>query len=136
MGIFIGVGICTLFSYLLGYMAADRAAREHLDKKLNSFNDILKINEDEYKDLLKKTRITYETEIREINQRNTRLLNEISHVTGVDEINLPSFGTVYLDSEKHLREAMPGCKVNHQCDATDKKQLEKKLNTFTVMQTR
>ena len=26
---------------------------------------------------------------------------------------------------------MPGCKVNHQCDATDKKQLEKKLNTFT-----
>lgn len=106
MGIFIGIGICTLFSYLLGYMAADRAAREHLDKKLNSFNDILKINEDEYKDLLKKTRITYETEIREINQRNTRLLNEISHVTGVDEINLPSFGTVYLDSEKHLREAM------------------------------
>ena len=31
---------------------------------------------------------------------------------------------------------MPGCKVNHQCDATDKKQLEKKLNTLTVMQTR
>ena len=48
----------------------------------------------------------YETEIREISQRNTKLLNEISHVTGVDEINLPSFGTIYLDSEKHLREAM------------------------------
>lgn len=58
------------------------------------------------KDLLKSTRITYETEIREIKQRNTRLLNEISRVTGVDEIDLPSFGTVYLDNEKHLRETM------------------------------
>ena len=26
---------------------------------------------------------------------------------------------------------MPGYRVNHQCDTTDKKQLEKKLNTFT-----
>ena len=26
---------------------------------------------------------------------------------------------------------MPGYRVNHQCDATNKEQLEKKLNTFT-----
>ena len=106
MGIFIAILICTALAYLSGYMTAERAAREHLEKKLNSFNDILKINEDEYKDLLKNTRIMYETAISEIGQRNTKLLNEISHVTGVDEINLPSFGTIYLDSEKHLREAM------------------------------
>ena len=106
MGIFIAILICTVLAYLSGYAIAERAAREHLEKKLNSFNDILKINEDEYKDLLKNTRIMYETAISEIGQRNTKLLNEISHVTGVDEINLPSFGTIYLDSEKHLREAM------------------------------
>ena len=106
MGIFIAILICTTLAYMLGYMIAEHDARDRREKELNSLNDILKINEDEYKDLLKNTRITYETEIREINQRNARLLNEISHATGVDEINLPSFGTIYLDSEKHLREAM------------------------------
>ena len=106
MAIFIAILICTALAYLSGYMAAEHAAREVREKELNSFNNILKINEDEYKDLLKSTRITYETEIREINQRNTKLLNEISRVTGVDEIDLPSFGTIYLDNEKHLREAM------------------------------
>ena len=106
MNIIIVVLIYAVLSYVLGYMAAEHDARGRREKELNSLNDILKINEDEYKDLLKSTRITYETEIREIKQRNTRLLNEISHATGVDEINLPSFGTIYLDSEKHLREAM------------------------------
>ena len=106
MGIFIAILICTALAYLLGYMAAEHAARERREKELSSLNDILKINEDEYKDLLKSTRITYETEIREINQHNTRLLNEISHATGIDEIDLPSFGTVYLNNETHLREAM------------------------------
>ena len=106
MAIFIAILICTALAYLSGYMTAEHDAIERRERELNSFNDILKINEDEYKDLLKSTKITYETEIREIKQRNTRLLNEISHVTGVDEIDLPSFGTIYLDSEKHLREAM------------------------------
>lgn len=106
MGIFIAILICAVLAYLSGYMTAEHAARDRLEKELNSFNNILKINEDEYKDLLKSTRITYETEIREIKQRNTRLLNEISRVTGVDEIDLPSFGAIYLDSGKHLREAM------------------------------
>ena len=106
MAIFIAILICTALAYLSGYMAAEHTARDRREKELNSLNDILKINEDEYKDLLNSTRITYETEIREIKQRNTRLLNEISRVTGVDEIDLPSFGTIYLDSEKHLREAM------------------------------
>ena len=106
MGIFIATLICTALAYLSGYMTAEHAARERLLEVVNSFNDILKISEDEYKDLLKNTRIMYETENREISQRNTKLLNEISHVTGVDEIDLPSFGTIYLDSEKHLREAM------------------------------
>lgn len=106
MGIFIAVLIYTVLVFLSGYRAAEHDARDRREKELNSLNDILKINEYEYKDLLKSTRITYETEIREINRRNTRLLNEISHITGVDEINLPSFGTIYLDSEKHLREAM------------------------------
>lgn len=106
IGIFIAVPIYTALVFLLGYMAAEHDARGRREKELNSLNGILKINEDEYKDLLKSTRITYETEIREINQRNARLLNETSHITGVDKIDLPSFGTIYLDSEKHLREAM------------------------------
>lgn len=106
MGNFSVFLICTTLAYISGYMIAEHDARDRREKELNSLNDILKFNEDEYKDLLKNTRITYETEIREINHRNTRLLNEISHATGVDEINLPSFGTIYLDSEKHLREAM------------------------------
>ena len=106
MGNFVAILICTALAYMSGYMIAKHDARDCREKELNSLNDILKINEDEHKDLLKNTRITYETEIREINQRNARLLNEISHATGMDEINLPSFGTIYLDSEKHLREAM------------------------------
>ena len=106
MDIFIAILICTVLAYLSGYMTAEHAARERLLKEANSFNDILKLNEDEYKDHLKNTRIAYDTEIGEIKQRNTKLLNEISHATGIDEINLPSFGTIYLDSEKHLREAM------------------------------
>ena len=106
MDIFIAILICTTLAYLSGYMSAEHAARERLLKEANSFNDVLKLNEDEYKDHLKSTRIAYETEIGEIKQRNTKLLNEISHATGIDEINLPSFGTIYLDSEKHLREAM------------------------------
>lgn len=49
---------------------------------------------------------THNVERQELTTRNVRILDEISQVTGIDEIELPSFGTVYLNHSKKQREAM------------------------------
>lgn len=49
---------------------------------------------------------THNTERQELANRNIRILDEISRVTGIDKIELPSFGTVYLNHSEKLRAAM------------------------------
>ena len=49
---------------------------------------------------------THNTERQELTNRNVRILDEISKVTGIDKIELPSFGTVYLNHSEKLRAAM------------------------------
>lgn len=49
---------------------------------------------------------THNTERQELTNRNIRILDEISKVTGIDKIELPSFGTVYLNHSEKLRAAM------------------------------
>lgn len=106
MDILVAILICSLVAYIGGYLRAEHNWMNRLESELNSFNDILESNTSEFKDNLRETRNVYEVKIRELKNEHSKLLNEISHATGVDEINLPSFGTIYLDSEKHLREAM------------------------------
>ena len=106
MDILVVILLCSVFAYISGYLHAEHSWKTRLERELNTFNDILESNSLEFKDNLRETRKTYELRIRELTNEHTKLLNEISHATGVDEINLPSFGTIYLDSDKHLREAM------------------------------
>ena len=49
---------------------------------------------------------THNIEKQELTNRNIRILDEISRVTGIDKIELPSFGTVYLNHSEKLRAAM------------------------------
>ena len=106
MDILVGILLCSALAYISGYLHAEHSWKSRLERELSAFNDILESNSSEFKDNLRETRNTYELKIRELTNEHTKLLNEISNVTGVDEIDLPSFGTIYLDNEKHLREAM------------------------------
>lgn len=106
MDILLAIMLCSVFAYISGYLYAEHSWKSRLERELSTFNDILESNSSEFKDNLRETRKTYELKIRELTNEHTKLLNEISNVTGVDEVNLPSFGTIYLDNEKHLREAM------------------------------
>lgn len=53
-----------------------------------------------------KNGMMFDIEKRELTRRHTNILDEISQVTGIDKIELPSFGTMYLNHSKHVREAM------------------------------
>ena len=106
MNVLAAILLCSAFAYISGYLYSERSWKTRLERELNTFNDILESNSSEFKDNLRETRKTYELKIRELTNEHTKLLNEISNVTGIDEVKLPSFGTIYLDSDKHLREAM------------------------------
>ena len=106
MDILIAILLCSAIAYISGYLHADHSCKIRFEKELSDFNDILETSNTEYDNMLRNTRNTYETEIRELRTRNANLLDEISHVSGIDEITLPSFGTIYLDRTKHIRESM------------------------------
>lgn len=53
-----------------------------------------------------KNGMMFDLEKRELSQRHTKILDEISQVIGMDVIELPSFGTIYLNHSKYVREAM------------------------------
>lgn len=44
-------------------------------------------------------------EIREAKNRCSRILQEVSDTLGVDEVILPSFGKLYLNRNKYMRDA-------------------------------
>lgn len=45
-------------------------------------------------------------QMRERQNRTNKILQELSETLGVDEVVLPSFGKVYLNQNKHIRDAM------------------------------
>lgn len=47
-----------------------------------------------------------DVERQDLNNKYVRILDEVSKVTGVDKIDIPSFGTVYLNHSERLRAAM------------------------------
>lgn len=49
---------------------------------------------------------TKDIERQDLNNKYIRILDEVSKVTGIDKIELPSFGMVYLNHTEKLREAM------------------------------
>ena len=54
---------------------------------------------------LKADQNAYRVEIQEVKNRYSRILQEISDTLGVDEVVLPSFGKLYLNRNKYMREA-------------------------------
>lgn len=44
--------------------------------------------------------------MQERQNRTNKILQELSETLGVDEVDLPSFGKVYLNQNKHIRDAM------------------------------
>lgn len=106
MSIFFAILLCSISGYAIGYLHSNHWWASRMEDEVLTFNDILEHNSAEFKNNLRETRNVYELKIRELKNENAKLLNEISVVTGIDEVNLPSFGTIYLNSDKHLREAM------------------------------
>ena len=63
---------------------------------------------------LKADQNAYRVEIQEVKNRYSRILQEISDTLGVDEVVLPSFGKLYLNRNKYMREAFNSIANEHQ----------------------
>lgn len=68
----------------------------------------------QYVNRLKADQNAYRVEVQETKNRYSRILQEISDTLGVDEVILPSFGKLYLNRNKHMREAFNSIANEHQ----------------------
>lgn len=68
----------------------------------------------QYVNRLKADQNAYRVEIQETKNRYSRILQEISDTLGVDEVVLPSFGKLYLNRNKYMREAFNSIVNEHQ----------------------
>lgn len=98
--------ICAMLGFLVGYLAAIDYSVKILKREQERHTENLKEAEYAFHKGLKDIGKIYRTEQQETAKRHTKLLDEIAQVTGVDVVELPSFGTVYLNHSKNLREAM------------------------------
>lgn len=98
--------MCIVVGFMFGYMIAryydDRIFR--IEKKIHETE--MRNELERHAEQVAKNGLMYDVEKRELTQRHTKLLDEIAQVTGIDVINLPSFGTVHLNHSKTVREAM------------------------------
>jgi hypothetical protein len=73
------------------------------DKEHQSqINNMKECFEEDLTDMMKEKDIARQ----DLNNQYIRILDEVSKATGIDKIELPSFGTVYLNYNEKLRAAM------------------------------
>ena len=68
----------------------------------------------QYVNRLKAYKNAYRVEVQETKNRYGQILQEISDTLGVDEVVLPSFGKLYLNRNKYMREAFNSIANEHQ----------------------
>ena len=91
-----------IFGYIVARYYDDRIFR--IEKKIHETE--MRRELERHAEQMAKNGLMFEVEKRELTQRHTKLLDEIAQATGIDVINLPSFGTVHLNHSKTVREAM------------------------------
>ena len=91
-----------IFGYIVARYYNDRIFR--IEKRIHETE--MRNELERHAEQVAKNGLMYDVEKRELTQRHTKLLDEIAQVTGIDVINLPSFGTVHLNHSKTVREAM------------------------------
>ena len=104
------VVICTLIGIFWGWCLSKLYhAKWHayeLERERKNYELHIKNLNGCFKENLTELIKTHNVERQELTNRNIRILDEISKVTGIDKIELPSFGTVYLNHSEKLRAAM------------------------------
>jgi len=103
---FIAVMVCIAVGFIAGYLTARSDYRHHLDVERVHHESCLADAENRYRQTLKDIDKAIRIDAQETAKRHTKLLDEISQVTGIDKVELPSFGVVYLNHSKNVREAM------------------------------
>ena len=98
MGIVVG--------FIFGYMFATQHDNRifKIEKKMHEAEMLHEI--ERHAEQVAKNGLIFEVEKRELTQRHTKILDEISQVTGIDTVVLPTFGTINLNHSKSVREAM------------------------------
>lgn len=95
-----------ILSFVSGYcMARNNADFRVSLEKIRHDETIIELREKHNNELID-IRKHYITMSQNEAKRFTKILDEVSQVTGVDKVELPSFGVVYLNHSKNLREAM------------------------------
>lgn len=98
MGIVVGF----IFGYMFATYHANRVFK--IEKKMHETE--MRHEIERHSEQVAKNGLIFEVEKRELTQRHTKILDEISQVTGIDVVELPSFGTINLNHSKTVREAM------------------------------
>lgn len=76
---------------------------KNIKKERDHSEDFLRT---QYVNRLKVDQNAYRVEIQETKNRYSQILQEISDTLGVDEVVLPSFGKLYLNRNKYMRERL------------------------------
>lgn len=105
VGIILGAIISTIGS-IVKLKGALHEADNYLDKikelesKVHFYEDHVNYYRLAYKKQYNSNRI----ELKELKNKNNKILQEISDTLGIDEVILPSFGKVYLNQNKFRRD--------------------------------
>lgn len=96
-----------LVTYIILYRDISRIRNDLYDyeSRLTKINHQVKLYEILCDDWHKRYN-TSQIEMQERQNRTNKILQELSEILGVDEVDLPSFGKVYLNQNKHIRDAM------------------------------
>lgn len=98
------VVLCEVIKSYKGQIKDVKKERDHSEDFLRT----------QYVNRLKADQNAYRVEIQETKNRCSRILQEISDTLGVDEVVLPSFGKLYLNRNKYMREAFNSIANEHQ----------------------
>jgi hypothetical protein len=98
--------LCIIVGFIAGYITAKSNYNYYRDLDRIHYETCLANSENHYNQTLKDVQKAFSVQIQENAKRQTQMLDEIAHATGIDTVILPSFGTVYLNHTKNVSEAM------------------------------
>lgn len=102
--------VLIVITFLIGFMFGRVSRQVHYQNLIETEREHFRETSEEanknHSSVLERLGRAYEAETRDLTRRNIKLLDEIAQVTGIDVVELPSFGTVYLNHSKTVREAM------------------------------
>ena len=100
-----------LFGYVVGLHRFYRDLRRFRDDLYDCESRLAKSNSEVkfYETLCDSWSRRYkegQIQMRDRQNRTNKILQELSETLGVDEVDLPSFGTICLNQNKHIRDAI------------------------------